>query len=139
MTQSQHVASEALLSRSSLSPVALSLYPALAHSDLAFDGLAEAAIAFFQCCTGVLTRIALALLPASSCPCFRHCANIVAELAFKGPAGAVLMFAGVALAFCLHPAGVIASIVLLSLLPVLHRRHHPWRAGVFALIEHPSW
>jgi hypothetical protein len=36
-------------------------------------------------------------------------------LAFKGLAGTALAFAGVALVFCLHCAGVIASIVLLLL------------------------
>jgi hypothetical protein len=128
MMQLRHVAGEALLARS-----------ALAHSNLAFDGLAEAAMAFFQCCTGVLARIALASLPTSSCPCCRSCAGIVAKLAFEGPASAALAFAGVALAFFPHPAGVIASIMLLLLSPVLRRRCHPWCVGVFALVARPSW
>jgi hypothetical protein len=134
MTQSRHVIGEALLWCSMLSPVALLLYPASAHSDLAFDGLAKAAMAFFWRCTGVLARIALASLPASSCPHCRHCASIVAKLAFEGLAGAALAFAGVALAFFLHCAGVISSIVLLSLLPALHQRHHPRHVGPFALV-----
>jgi hypothetical protein len=139
MMQLQHVAGEASLSCSSFLPVALMLYPASAHSDLAFDSLAEASMAFFQCCAGILARIALASLPASSCPCCQHCAGIVAKLAFKGPAGAALAFAGVALAFCPHPAGVIASIVLSLLLPALRRRCHPRRVGIFALIACLSW
>jgi hypothetical protein len=47
MMQLQHVIGEASLSRSMLSPVALLLYLALAHSNLAFDGLAKATMAFF--------------------------------------------------------------------------------------------
>ncbi len=139
MTQSQHVAGEALLLRSLSLPVASLLYPALAHSDLAFDSLAKAAMAFFWRCAGVLARIALASLPASSCPCCWHCAGIVAELAFESPAGTALAFAGVALAFCLHCAGVIASIMLLPLLPTLCRRCCPRRMAIFALIVRPSW
>jgi hypothetical protein len=134
MTQLQHVVSEALLWCSTLLPVALLLYPVLAHSNLAFNGLAKAAMAFFWCCAGVLARIALASLPASSCPCHWHCTSVFAELAFEGPAGVVLAFAGIALAFCPHHAGVIASIVLLSLLPVLRRCHCPCHVGAFALV-----
>jgi hypothetical protein len=96
-------------------PVASSLYPASAHSDSAFNGLAKAAMAFLQHCAGVLARIALTSLPASSCPCCRRCASVVAKLAFEGPAGGALAFAGIALAFCPHSAGVITSFVLLSL------------------------
>jgi hypothetical protein len=44
--QLQQVASEALLLRSSMLPVALLLYLALFHSNMAFDGLAKAALAF---------------------------------------------------------------------------------------------
>ncbi len=61
------------MSCSSLSSVASLLYPALAHSDLTFDGLAKAAMAFFQCCAGILARIALASLLASSCSRCRRC------------------------------------------------------------------
>ncbi len=114
--------------------MALPLYPALAHSNLAFDGLAKAVMALFWRCAGVLAQIALASLPASSCPCCRRCASIVAKLAFEGPAGAALAFTGVALAFFPHRAGIIASIVLLSLLPALRRRHHPRHMGAFALV-----
>ncbi len=117
-----------------LSPVALLLYPAFAHSDLAFDGLAKAAMAFFWRCAGVFTHIALASLPASSCPCCRRCTSVVAELAFEGPAGTALVFAGIALAFYPHCAGIITSIVLLSLLPVLCWRHCPCHMGTFALV-----
>ncbi len=117
-----------------MSPVASSLYPALAHSNLAFNGLAKAAMAFFWRCAGVLARIALASLPASSCPCHRHCTSIVTKLAFKGPAGAALAFAGVALAFHPHCAGVIASIVLLSLLPALCQCQCLCHVGAFALV-----
>jgi hypothetical protein len=45
MMQSQHVAGEASLSRSSSSPVASLLYRASAHGDLAFNGLTKAAMA----------------------------------------------------------------------------------------------
>ncbi len=130
----QHVAGEASLLCSLSSPVASSLYPASAHSDLAFDSLAKAAMAFFQCCAGVLARIALASSPASSCPHCRRCASIVAELTFEGPAGAALAFAGVALAFCLHPAGIIA-VVIAGIAPA----SSPLACKVFALIAHPSW
>jgi hypothetical protein len=139
MTQSRHVTGEASLSHSSLLPMASSLYPASAHSNLAFGGLAKAAMTFFLRCAGVLARIALASLPVSSCPCCRHCAGVVAKLAFKGPAGTVLVFAGVALVFCPHCAGIIASIVLLLLLPALRRPCHPWSVGVFTLIVRPLW
>jgi hypothetical protein len=139
MMQSRHVAGEASLLRSSASPVALSLYPSSTHSDLAFNGLAKAAMAFFQCCAGVFARIALASLPASSCPCCRRCTGIVAELAFEGPASAALAFAGIALVFHPHLAGIIASIVLLLSLPALRRHCHPWHAGIFALIVRPLW
>ncbi len=139
MTQSQHDAGEASLSRSLSLPVASLLCPASAHSDLAFDGLAKAAIALFWRCTGVLARIALASLLASSCPCCRRCTGVVAKLAFEGPASTALAFAGVALAFCPHCAGVIASIVLLLSLLALHRRCRPQRMGIFALIARPSW
>jgi hypothetical protein len=59
-------------------------------------------------------------------------ASVVAKLAFESPAGAVLAFAGVALAFCPHCAGVIASIVLLLLLLALCRHHCP--SGIVALV-----
>jgi hypothetical protein len=91
-------------------------------------------MAFFWRCAGVLARIALASLSASSCPCCWCCAGVVAKLAFKGPAGAALAFAGIALAFCLHCAGVIAIIVLLSLLPAFRRHHCPRCVGAFALV-----
>jgi hypothetical protein len=65
MMQSRHIVGEALLLHSTLSPVALSLYLALAHSDLAFNDLAKAAMAFLRHCAGVLACIALASLPAS--------------------------------------------------------------------------
>jgi hypothetical protein len=138
ITQSQHINGEVSLSRSTSPPVALLLYLALAHSILAFHGLAEAAMAFFWRCAGVLARIALASLPASSCPCCRRCAELVAKLAFEGLAGAALAFAGVVLAFRPHCTGVIASIVLLSLLPALHRRHRPHCMGALALVAQAS-
>ncbi len=134
MMQSQHNIGEALLWCSMLLPMALLLYPALAHSNLAFNNLAKAAMAFYWRCAGVLARIALASLPASSCPCHWCCASVVAKLAFKGLACAALAFAGVALAFCPRCAGVIASIVLLSLLPALCWCHCPCHMGAFALV-----
>jgi hypothetical protein len=134
MMQLQHVVGKALLLRSTSSPMALLLYPASAHSDSAFNGLAKAAMAFFWRCAGVFASIALASLPASSCPCCQCCASLVAELAFKGPANAALAFAGITLVFCLHRAGIIASIVLSSLSPALHWRHCPCCVGAFALV-----
>jgi hypothetical protein len=119
---------------STLLPVALLLYPASAHSDLAFDSLAKAAMAFLRHCAGVLARIALASLPASSCPCCQHCTGVVAELAFKGPSGATLPFSGIALAFCLQCAGIIASFVLSSLSLTLRRSHCPCCMGTYSLV-----
>jgi hypothetical protein len=129
-----HVVGKALLLCSTSLPVALLLYLASAHSNLAFNGLAKAAMAFFWRCAGVLARIALASLPASSCPCHQCCTSIIAEFAFKGLADAVLAFAGVVLAFCPHHAGVIASTMLSSLSPVLRRRHCPCCVGAFTLV-----
>jgi hypothetical protein len=94
---------------------------------------------FFWRCAGVLACIALASLSALSCPCCRRCNGVVTKLAFEGPASAALAFASVALAFRPHCAGIIASIVLLSLLLALRWHCHPWRAGVFALITRPLW
>jgi hypothetical protein len=45
MTQLQHIAGEASLLRSLSSPVASLLYPALVQGNLAFVGLAKAAMA----------------------------------------------------------------------------------------------
>jgi hypothetical protein len=56
-------------------------------------------------------------------------------LAFEGLAGTALVFAGLALAFCPHCFGVIASIVLLLLLLALHWHHHPHCTGTFALLR----
>ncbi len=50
---------------------------------LAFNVLDEAAMAFYWHRAGVLARIALALLPASSCSRCWHCVGVVAELPFK--------------------------------------------------------
>jgi hypothetical protein len=83
--------------------------------------------------------IALVSLPALHWHHHQHQAvlvtGVVAKLAFKSPAGAVLAFAGIVLVFCLHCAGVIASIVLLLLLPALRRRHCPCCVGTFALLR----
>jgi hypothetical protein len=62
MTQLQHVAGEASLLCSSLLPMASLLYLASAHGDLAFNGLAKAAMAFFG--------VALVSLPALH---WHHC------------------------------------------------------------------
>ncbi len=62
MMQLRHVIGEAFLVRSTLLPVALSLYPASAHSDWAFNSLAKAAMAFFG--------VALVSLPALH---WHHC------------------------------------------------------------------
>ncbi len=74
MMQLRHVVGRASLSRSTSLPMASLLYPALAHSNLAFNGLAKAAMAFFWRCAGVFARIALghcqhqAVLVASVAP-----------------------------------------------------------------------
>ncbi len=73
-------------------------------------------------CTGVIASVKLFLLLALH----RRCCRV----AFQGPAGAAQAFAGVALAFCLHPAGVIASIMLSSMSLALCR-HHCRVAGRF--------
>ena len=75
MTQSQHVTGEASLSRSTLSPVASLLYPASAYSNLAFDGQAKAAMAFFG--------IALVSLPTLH---WRHCQHQAVLVADVVPA-----------------------------------------------------
>ncbi len=84
-------------------------------------------------CTGVIASDKLFSLLALR----RHCYRV----ALQGLAGAAQAFASVALAFCLHPAGVIASIGLLSMSPALcwhHRRVAGrfccCRAGIFVLI-----
>ncbi len=84
-------------------------------------------------CTGIIASVKLFLLLALR----RRCCRV----ALQGPAGAAQAFAGVALAFFPHPAGVIASIVLLSMSPALCRHHCrvagclcPCRAGIFVLI-----
>jgi urea transporter len=106
----------------------------------AFDGLAKAAMAFLLAlrwgprahCTGVIASVKLSLLLAL---CRRCC-----RVDLQGPAGAAQVFAGIALAFCLHPAGVIASIVLLSnrhyagIIAVLRGRFCPCHASIFVLI-----
>jgi hypothetical protein len=50
---------------------------------LAFNVLAEAVMAFYWHQAGVLARIALALLPASSCSRCWRCTGVVAELPIK--------------------------------------------------------
>jgi hypothetical protein len=72
MTQVRHVAGEALFPRSSLLPVASSLYTALVHCNLAFDGLAKAVMAFslalhWHPClhrADIIASVELSLLPA---------------------------------------------------------------------------
>ncbi len=82
MMQSQHIAGEALLSRSLLLPMALLLYPASAHSNLAFDGLAKAAMAFFFLFSYLsFFGVALVSLPASHWCHRQHQAVLVAGIA----------------------------------------------------------
>jgi hypothetical protein len=141
MTQLQRVVGKVSLLHSTLSPVAFSLYLESAHSDfcLRWSGQGSNGVlsALSRCscshCTGVIASVKLFSLLALR----RRCCQV----ALQGPAGAVQAFAGVALAFCPHPAGVIASIVLLSMSPALCRHHRhvagrfcPCRAGIFVLI-----
>jgi hypothetical protein len=141
MTQLQPVVGEVSLSRSTLSPMALLLYPESAHSDfcLKWSGQGSNGVlsALSRCpcshCIGIIASVKLFLLLA-----LHHCC---CQVALQGPAGAAQAFAGVALAFCPHPASVIASIVLLSMSPALCRHHCcvvgnfcPCHAGIFVLI-----
>jgi hypothetical protein len=141
MTQLQPVVGEVSLLRSTLSPVALLLYPESAHSDFGLrqsgQGSNGILLALSRCpcphCTGVIASVKLFLLLAL---CRRCC-----RVALQGPAGAAQAFAGVALAFCPHPTGVIASIVLSSMSLALcqHYRHVAGRfcsccTGIFVLI-----
>ncbi len=92
---------------------------------------------FLWRCAGVLARIALALLPVSSCPRCWRCAGIVAKFAFEGPADAALAFAGVALAslplsrwcHCQHCAVISAASIAPALSPFLPSLRAP-RRGV---------
>ncbi len=141
MTQLQPVVGEVSLLRCMLSPVALLLYPESAHSDFCLQWSGQGSngvlLALSRCpclhCTGVIASIKLLLLLA-----LRRCC---CRVALQGPAGAAQAFAGIALAFCPHPAGVIASIMLLSMSPALCRHHcHvvgrlcPCQASIFVLI-----
>jgi hypothetical protein len=141
MTQLQPVVGEVLLSHSTLSPVALLLYPESAHSDFCLQRSGQGSngilLALSRCpclyCTGIIASVKLFSLLALR----HHCCQV----ALQGLAGVAQAFAGVALAFCPHPAGVIASIVLLSISPALCRHHHcvagpfcPCFAGIFVLI-----
>ncbi len=110
--------------------MALLLYPESAHSDFGLRrsgrGSNGILLALSRCpCphrTGVIASIKLFLLLALRWRCCR--------VALQGPAGAAQAFASIALAFCLHPAGVIASIMLLSMSPALCQ-HHCHVAGRF--------
>jgi hypothetical protein len=79
MMQLRQVAGEASLLRLSLSPVASLLYPASAHSNLAFYGLAEAVMALFFFC--FFFGVALVSLPALHWRCCQHQAVFVAGIA----------------------------------------------------------
>jgi hypothetical protein len=115
--------------------MALLLYLASFHSDLAFDGLAKAAMVFCWRCAGILACIALAKLQASCCHCCWHCAGVPSWPLKFWP-----MQRWRLPALCwrpnLHCTGVISSIVLL-LLPALRRHCCSQGAGIVALITHP--
>jgi hypothetical protein len=123
MTQLQPVVGEVSLSRSMLSPVASLLYPESAHSDFGLRRLGQGSngvlLMLRWCprahCTGVIASVKLSLLLVLH----RRCCQV----GLRGPAGAAQAFAGIALAFCPHPAGVIASIVLSSMSPASCRYH----------------
>ncbi len=135
----------ALLSCSSSLHVASLPFRVLFHGNLAFDGLANAALpSLLALCypphphhAGIITSIALVLLlsPALQrrhCPCRASTCALVA----------------LALAPSLHPHccqhckrrlpshNAVAADIPLLLLPVLHRHYFPHRAGIFALF-HP--
>jgi hypothetical protein len=161
MMQLRHVVSEALLWCSTLSPVAFSLYPALAHRNLAFDGLAKAAMALFfgvalvslpplhwhhcQRQAVLVTSIAPALLPSWPLkvrpvprwrlPALRLCFSRIALASLP---------ASCCCPCCRRCASVIA-LVMWALLPLLRWYHCPrclriaasianWHAGVIASI-----
>jgi hypothetical protein len=121
--QLRPIVSEVSLLRSTLSPVALLLYPESAHSDFGLQRSGQGsngvllALRWCPCahCTCIIASVKLSLLLAL---CRRCC-----QVGLQGPAGAAQVFAGIALAFCLHPAGVITSIVLLSMSPALCWHH----------------
>ncbi len=81
--QLQHVASKALLLRLLMLSMALLLYPAPLHHNLAFNGLAKAAMVFWGHCAGVLARLALMSLPALR---WRHCQHHAVVVASIAPA-----------------------------------------------------
>ncbi len=135
--------------RSLSSPVASLLYPASAHSDLAFDGLAKAAMAFFG--------VALVSLPALH---WYHCQRQAVLVAGIAPAllpswplkvrpvprwhlpALPWHFARITLASlpalcccpcCWHCAGVI-SLVAWALLPLLHWHCCPCHLHIAASI-----
>jgi hypothetical protein len=80
------------------------------------------------------TLALMVLLPSLPVASLQYPALFPGNLAFGGPANAALEFMpALRWSPCLHCAGVIASIVLLSLL-VLHQHCCPCCVGVFALI-----
>ncbi len=120
------------------------LFLALAHSNLAFDGLAKAAMAFFWLCTGVLARIALTSLPASSCPHHWHCASICRvglQRSGRGHAGVcqycACVFPALRWRHCQHRAVILVAGNTPASLPSSCGRFCPCCAGIVALVAFP--
>jgi hypothetical protein len=121
-------------------------YLALFHGDLAFDGLADAALASLLAlcwhpwphCAGIIANIALLSLPAL---CWDHCphrAGAFALLRWHCCPCCLPVAASIAnwhlpshKAVATH-AGIMASIAP-TLLLALRRHHHPCCTGIFAL------
>ncbi len=142
MMQSQHIVGEALLSCSTSLPMASLLYPASADSNLAFNGLAKAAMAFFlvlrwcPClhCTGIIASVRLSLLPALH----RHCCRVGLRRSGRCRAGICQRCACILPALCWrhcqHRAVVLVAGIATASLPSLHGHFCPGRAGIVALI-----
>jgi hypothetical protein len=101
----------------------------LAHSNLAFDGLAKAAMAFFfsallwcPClhCTGVIASIKLSLLLALR----RHCCRVGPQRSGWYSTGVCRRCAGVLPALrwhhCQHRAAVVVASIMPALSPLVH-------------------
>jgi hypothetical protein len=109
--------------------MALLLYPLSAHSNLAFDGLAKAAMAFFflvslflalrwcPCphCTGIIASIKLSLLPAL-CRC---CCRVGPRRSGRYSAGICRSCAGVLPALRWHHCQHCAAVVVAGVAPAL--------------------
>jgi hypothetical protein len=128
MTQLQHIAGEAFLLRSSLSPVALSLVtvPGVGPQQFGLQRSGQGSNGIFlawhwrSCphCTGVIASIKLSLLPALC----RHCCRVGLQRSGRCSAGVCRRCTGILPALrwhhCQHCAVVIDASVVPALLPL---------------------